>query len=347
MNQKYFHIYNFKTVFLLLIIFPTILFAQKTDIITLHNGDRITGELKGMRTGLLQLKTDNMSTIYIEWDKIKEIHTDKYFQIELDDGRIYFGSLQVSDKKGMILVKGVTIDKELFIKHIVEITRIKETFWEILGGYIQMGVSYNKGSNVAEFNFAADLTYFIRKRQFELIVNSVISATGDTTTSKNQDAAFSFLRYLERKWFWSALLSLNQNTTLGLDLRANLGAALGNDFIHTNDMLLSSQVGLLGNREWYTNQTEPQNNLTLLITNRFKYFIYEDPGVTLDSYLYVYPYITDLGRIRINYNFALDWEIINDLYWNLSFNLNYDNRPQSQDENKVDYNIITGLKYSL
>ena len=347
MNYGSFHKCTLRKILFLLICIPALSFAQKTDIITLHNGDRITGELKGMRTGLLQLSTDNMSTIYIEWDKIKEIHTDKFFQVELDDGRIYFGSLQVSEYKDMILVKGVTLEKELFLRHIVEITRIKETFWDILGGFVQLGISYNKGSNVAEFSFNADLTYNIRKRQFELIMNSVISSTGDTTTSKNQNAAFTYLRYLERKWFWSALVSMNQNTTLGLDLRANIGGAVGNDFIHTNDLLLSAQIGLVGNREWYTNQTEPQNNLTLLLTNRFKYFIYESPGITLDSYLLIFPYLTDFGRIRVTYNFGLDWEIINDFYWNLTLNLNTDNRPQSQDDNKVDYNINTGIKYSL
>ena len=332
---------------ILIIFISTISFAQKTDVITLLNTDRITGDLKSMRSGLIQLSTDNMRTIYIEWDKVKEIQTDKFYQIELDDGRIYFGSLRPSDKEGMILIKGVTLDKRLFLTHIVEITRLKETFWEILGGYVQLGVSYNKGSEVAELNFDADLTYYTRKRQLELILNSVISSKSDTSATRNQNASLSFLRYLERKWFWAALIGVNQNTTLGLDLRANIGGTVGNDFIHTNKMLLSSQVGLVGNREWYTNQTEPQNNLTLALTTRFKYFIYERPGITLDSYLYIYPYITDLGRIRINYNLSFDWEIISDFYWNMTFNLNSDNKPQSQSDNKVDYNINTGLKYSL
>ena len=94
--------HTFAPIFVLLI--STISYAQKTDVITLLNTDRITGDLKSMRSGLLQLSTDNMGTIYIEWDKVEEIHTDKFFQIELDDGRIYFGSLQPSDKKGMVIL---------------------------------------------------------------------------------------------------------------------------------------------------------------------------------------------------------------------------------------------------
>ena len=198
MSFKNLYISSLKIVLLLILLIPTTSFSQKTDVITLVNGDHVTGELKGMKAGLLELSTDNMSTIYIEWDKIDEVKTDKFFQVELDDGRIYFGSLEPGAKKDMLLVKGVTIDKQLFVQHIVEITRIKETFWDILGGYVQLGISYNKGSNVTDFSFNTDLTYYIRKRQFELVANSVISATGDTTTARNQNASFTFLRYLER-----------------------------------------------------------------------------------------------------------------------------------------------------
>ena len=41
--------------------------AQKTDSITMINGDVITGELKELYRGLLKYSTDSMGTIYIEW----------------------------------------------------------------------------------------------------------------------------------------------------------------------------------------------------------------------------------------------------------------------------------------
>ena len=44
--------------------------AQKTDIIALKNGDRITGEVKELKFGKLEYSTDDVETIFIEWDKV-------------------------------------------------------------------------------------------------------------------------------------------------------------------------------------------------------------------------------------------------------------------------------------
>jgi hypothetical protein len=336
-----------KKILLTLIIISPLIFAQKTDIITLKNGDKITGELKELQTGLLELSTDNMSTIYIEWDKVADILTDKIFEVELEDGRIYYGTFQTGKESGMICVKGVTLEYQLYLKYIVSIRRIKESFWDILDGYIKLGASYNQGSSVGELSFGTDIIYTTRKRQLELILNSVLSATEGNSTSKNQNASLSYNKYMEHKWFWGALASVNQNTSLGLNLRANLGAAIGNDFIQTNKNLLNLMLGIVANREWYTDQSEPQSNITGLLSTRFQYFIYESPGIYLDSYLYFYPYFTEFGRYRINYNLSFDWEIVNNFYWDLSFLLDYDNKPQSEDAEKVDYNVEIGLKYSL
>lgn len=39
---------------------------EKTDIVILKNGDRVTGEIKNLEAGLLELKTDTMGTVYIQ-----------------------------------------------------------------------------------------------------------------------------------------------------------------------------------------------------------------------------------------------------------------------------------------
>jgi len=347
MNPKSFYTLNILKTLLILITTSFIALAQKTDIITLVNGDKLTGELKELQTGLLELSTDNMGTVYIEWDKIAEIKTDKFFEIEVEDGRIYFGSLQPNDKPGTMIVKGVTLETVLILKYIIRIKQINESFWDILDGYIQLGVSFNKGSNVAELNFGADLIYTLKARRFELLLNSDISASEGNSTSKSQDASFTYYRYMKKKWFWGTLASINQNTELGLDLRGTLGATIGNDFIQSNKNLLNLAFGLTGSREWYTDETDPENDLAALISNRFKYFIYESPGIFLDSYLNFFPYLTNWGRIRLTYDLALDWEIINNFYWDLSFYLNYDNQPQSENASEVDYSIETGIKYTL
>ena len=67
--------------FILLIIVVYTVQAQKEDTVYLTNGDRITGELKKYENGLLVLKTDALSTINIENDKIQTFCSKKFFEI--------------------------------------------------------------------------------------------------------------------------------------------------------------------------------------------------------------------------------------------------------------------------
>ncbi|MEJ2319508.1 MAG: hypothetical protein P8Y21_09195, partial [Gemmatimonadales bacterium] len=53
--------------------------AQKTDALVLSNGDRITGEIKELTRGKVRLKTDPMGTVYIKWQDIASITSDKVF----------------------------------------------------------------------------------------------------------------------------------------------------------------------------------------------------------------------------------------------------------------------------
>jgi hypothetical protein len=44
---------------------------RKTDVVTLYNGDRITGEVKSLNAGILRFSTDAMGTLRVEWQEIR------------------------------------------------------------------------------------------------------------------------------------------------------------------------------------------------------------------------------------------------------------------------------------
>jgi len=341
------HISTITPALLLVVALSATSLAQKTDVIVLYNGDRITGEVKEMQTGLLKLSTDNLGTVYIEWNKITDIQSDKYFEVELSDGRIYFGTFEPSDSSGTIIVKGVTVENRLFLRYIVKITTIRESFWDILDGFVKLGISYNKSNKVGELNFGADGIYTTISQRTELILNSDFSGSAGNPTSSNNSASLSFNKFLENKWFWGAIAIAEQNSSLGLRLRTTLGAAVGNDFVKTGKSIFNGVAGLTGSKEWYEGKSGSQDNLTLYLSSKYQVFIYETPGISVFSFLSVYPYLTNLGRIRVNYSLSFDWEIIGDLYWELGFYMDYDNRPRSTDASRVDYSIRSGIKYNI
>lgn len=327
-------------------LFVQINYAQKTDVVILKNGDHITGEVKILEVGILELKTDDMETVHIKWNKVESVQTDNIYEIALQDGKVYYGSIRPGDTEGTLLISGVTAEEKLFLDHIVKITRIRESFWDILGGYVRLGASFTKANGIGQVSLGFKGDYRTKDYYMDLTGNSVITTTKKETTSRKQDIFLSYRRYLEYKWFWGAVAGAEENTELGIQLRTSLGGGFGKFFFQTNTNWLNGLAGLTFNREWYADSIKAVNNMEGLIAGQHQLFIHDRPKVSLQTALNVYPGITDFGRVRADLNIDLDWEIIIDLYWSLTFYFNFDSRPKSN-ASQTDYRFDTSFKYEL
>ena len=78
--------------------------ASKTDTVIFKNGDKLTGEIKSLKRGQLNLNTEATGTIGIEWDKVSSVISDQKIQVETSNGTRYFGNLASSGKDASILV---------------------------------------------------------------------------------------------------------------------------------------------------------------------------------------------------------------------------------------------------
>jgi hypothetical protein len=321
-------------------------FAQRTDVVIMKNGDHVTGEIKRLEVGILVLKTDDIETISIKWDKVESVQTKNFYEIELQDGRVYYGSIWPAKIENALIIKGVTAENRLFMSYIVKITRIKESFWDILSGYVKLGASFTKASGVGQFSFGFNGNYRTKIFYAELTANSVITTTNKEQTSRKQDIFLNYQRFLEKRWFWAGTVGAEENTELGIQLRTSVGGGAGNYFLQSNINWLYGLAGLTINREWYIDSTEAIYNIEGLITGQYLLFIYDHPKVSLQSTMNIFPSITNFGRIRSNLDVNLDWEIFLDFYWVLSFYFNYDNKPTGN-ASQSDYRAETSIKYEL
>jgi hypothetical protein len=83
------------------------LHAQRTDVVSLRNGDHITGEVVKLDRGRLEFKTDDEGTIYFEWDIVASVLAEGQFEVVTTDGRRFLGSL-APDAIGSIKIVTVT-----------------------------------------------------------------------------------------------------------------------------------------------------------------------------------------------------------------------------------------------
>ena len=93
--------------------------APKTDIVFFKNGDKLTGEIRSLGRGRLNLNTDATGTISIEWDKISGIVSDQHIQFETASGIRYFGSVKTSEKvsdkiSGIVSDQHIQFDRQRY-----------------------------------------------------------------------------------------------------------------------------------------------------------------------------------------------------------------------------------------
>ena len=71
--------------------------SNKDDVVVLKNGDRLTGEIKGLQRGELRIKADYMAeAVRLDWSKIQSIESKSTFMIWLVDGKLVTNRIQVS-----------------------------------------------------------------------------------------------------------------------------------------------------------------------------------------------------------------------------------------------------------
>lgn len=320
---------------------------DKTDVVWIANGNHITGEIKKLERGLLTLNTDYMGEVKIEWADVVRVQSDYAFQFEKADGTRVTGRIGESTKPREIVVGYRKNSVTYEFKNVVRISQIESTFVDRLKGSLSLGYSFTKASDVAQGNLAFRTTYRTEIRSFTLQGSQISSSTADGLPSRKANLSIDMTRYRPDRWYSTFQLGFERNDELGLDLRTSLEAALGRYLIQTNTSELGTLAGLVVTNELMQGEVESQQNLEGLLGVDYSRYIYNNPKLDLTAGLYVYPSITESGRVRTQFDIALKWEVYKDLFWNLSYYNTYDSDPASGSESTNDYGVVTSVGWSF
>jgi hypothetical protein len=122
---------------------PAAALAAKTDVLTLHNGDRITGEVKWLTRGKLEYSTDDAGRLSVEWVKVSRLTSQHSFEVETGSGLKYIGRLVAIDQDGVVLIGGAVLDT-LSIPDVVVISALDAGFMKRVRAYLDLGLTYAK-----------------------------------------------------------------------------------------------------------------------------------------------------------------------------------------------------------
>lgn len=312
---------------------------EKTDTVVLVNGDRLTGEIKGMEYGILSLSTDYLDTVEIEWLHISSVSSRFDYEVRTNTGQRHYGSLSPKGQDGSILVNKQSSHQNLAIAEIVELRPLGDALKDRLDVKISSGLSYNRASEVLQLNVQPYVEY--------QDAEGITRFSGRTTVTDTEQERTQSNRYSLQREYWTRRPNVvrwfsgtyEDNDAQALDYRLSAGGGFGRAFLDEKSLSLQGYAGLQVVNEHSQNE-ERNNSIEGVLAGRFSTWQFQTPELSLDTDLALYPGLTEWGRWRADADLSLNWEIVKDLYWDISAWWSYDN---DSSEDGSDYGITTGL----
>ncbi len=321
--------------------------APKTDIVVLVNGNAVTGEIKSLEFGLLKYSTDSMGTVNIDWEDVTSLTSNQYIEVEVSSGSKFHGNLELAEAVQSIAV-GFGDDTDLIKMH--EVVRIvpiatNERIINRLEGSAAFGFNTDKASGVTQGRVNAAVSYRTVKHLMALVIDASITSQDEVEDTQRRVIALNYQRFRGNRWFTDWTMSEEKNDELGIDSRFVVGGGLGRYLVQTNKNQFSLTLGLVATKESFTGSEPGSTNGEGKITIRYLHrSLVPESDITFDTR--IFPLLEDPSTFRAETNLTFRREIVNDLFFDLSFYHSYLSDPPEGAEND-DYGVVTSVGYKF
>jgi len=319
--------------------------AQKTDVVTLRSGDEVTGEIKWLDRGLLKFSTDGMNTVYVVWQKVVTVETDKRFYIQLADGTRHFGSL-AAGPAGVVVVVTDSVPVRVPTQRVVSLQRLKPNFWSSLDGSIDLGLAFTQQNAKSDLLLSGEVRYPKRANLTTLSFSARFSRQNDLDNIVRLDGSAVHRRNFTKRWFYAGFVSGARNSQLSLDGRGTVGGGLGRGLVESNKVRMAVWMAPGYAREKFAGEAAA-TSVPLLLATEFGLYSWESLDTEISSRLSVLPILNDWGRWRITFHLNARREVVKNFTINLGVSEDFDSRPPSVDANKNDLSISTSLGWTF
>lgn len=327
---------------------------EATDVLVMNNGDRLTGEVKTLTAGVLQVDLPYVDgTVSIDWLKVTRMESKALFLVQLQDGTFYSGKVITREAlAGTPLTLEIQQEGvEPFVVNkstVVSMTQFSESFLKRFAGNITIGALYSKGNNNTQYNFGSELQYQQTRWGGRLAYNSNLSSSTGAPTSTRNQLDFSAYRLMPWKnYYYTGNVGFLQSSVQGINRQTNLGIAIGRFLKNTNSVRFSLQAGVGWQKTNYVQEAENQQTQDIgvaLIGSNLEIFSFKKTRLNIVAT--VAPALTQPGRLFAKINTSYYLKLFGKVDWNLSFYGNWDTQPPANLP-ASDYGSSTGLSWTF
>jgi uncharacterized protein DUF481 len=327
---------------------------NKTDVMVMNNGDRMTCEIKGLDGGVLYVSFDYIDgTTSVDWSKVAHLESSQLFIVKTHNGRVYTGTLRTpemaTDRPVRIeILEAAEQETVINRSDIVQMVGTSDNFWQRFNGEMSFGTIYSKGNQSTQYTLGSQTAYVRERwRAYASFESNLSSSTGTNVSTRNA-IGFGALHLLPwYNWFYSGLGGFLQSSEQGISLQSTLGGGVGKYLKNTNRMSISVLGGAAFQNTKYQPTVVPlgkQNIASALVYTEARLFKFSKTN--LDVTAAFLPAVSDPGRVRFNMDTSYYIKLFSNLKWNISFYGNWDNRPPPGFSGS-DYGTSSGLSWTF
>ena len=333
---------------------PVLRARDKSDVIVMKNGDKITCEVKGLSSNTLYISVDYiLNTISVDWTKVDHIDSKQLFLVRTQGGIVYAGALSspsAPDRRPLELEVWEAPEKKVTLKRseVINVAETSRSFWQRWNAELGSGFTYTKGNQTAQYNLNSDLGYGTERWGAAANYNSYLTTSTGVTTSTRNQLSLSGQRLLRwNNWYLTGLMNFLQSSVQGIQRQDTFGGGIGRNIVNTGGTLFSVYGGFAWQQINYQQTVLPAQTQHVtfgLLGTQFKMFRFN--RTTLDFSANLMPALSDPGRLQFNANTSYYVKLWGKLNWNFTFYANWDNRPPPGFA-QSDYGASSGLSISF
>ena len=339
--------------FFLLLSLP--LFAREnTDVIVMKNGDRMTGQVKGLFDGVLYVSLPYViQTFSVDWTKVARLESKQLFIVTTADGSVYTGVLNfpgTEQGKPVRIEVLETPRQQMAVDRdkVVSMAWASNRFWQRFNGAVNTGTIYSKGNQNVQYTLGSQVEYLQERWSASSSWSSNLSNSSGAPTASRNEFGFAFSHLLPwNNYFYSGLSDFLQSTEQEIQLQSSVGAGIGHLWKKPNRARFSLLGGLAWQNTQYNQSTVgagTQNAAAAIIASDLQLFKFNK--TTLDVTDLLFTMLNEPGRVKLNMNATYYLKITGNLSWNVSFYGNWDNQPPSHLAGS-DYGTSSGLSWTF
>jgi putative salt-induced outer membrane protein YdiY len=342
-----------------LFLIVTLLFAaplcarDKTDVLVMTNGDRLTCEVKGLDAGVLYVSFDYIDgTASVNWSMVARLESNQLFVVKTEGGEVYTGTLRTpeanADRPVQIQVLAAEEADTLDRSQIVQMVATSDRFLERFNGELGFGFIFSKGNQSTQYSLNSQTAY-VRERWSAIAgFNSNLSSSAGSSASTRNSLTFGGRHLLPwNHWFYAGVGTFLQSSEQGIALQSTVGGGIGRYFKNTNRASVSVVLGPAWQNTDYKQSVvaaNRQNIAAAIIFGQAQFFKFSKTSLNVTGS--VLPALSDPGRIRFDTNASYYIKIVSNLKWNITFYGNWDNRPPPGLSGS-DYGTSSGLSWTF